>query len=713
MIKVGIVGGILPWQSYTHGILSIEINGPINLEGTSGKGFFADLADLETIDGLDKVDTSDVTTMDSMFAGDWDLTDLDVSHFNTSKVTDMAGMFFQDMSVKAIDVSKFDTSKVTDMSSMFAVADQVKILDVSNFDTSKVIYMSAMFLSDSSLKDLDVSRFDTSRVENMEEMFFSDRRLTNLDVSNFDTSGVTNMNGMFMHDYALTQLNVSNFDTSNVTDMSSMFDDDTALTQLDVSNFDTSKVTDMSNMFQGDTGLTQLDVSNFDMSNVTKMDAMFSVDPELWVLKLGSKFSNSALASLTIHNEDNKIHDGTVIRKPTGPGWQAVGKNGTVDNPQGHLYTDKDDFAQNRPAEAETYVWQHEPVADKSTLNVQDVNLTVGDKWDPKLGFKSATDIDGNSIGLDKITVSGKVDTNTAGDYKVTYTNGKISKEITVHVTAKNNPTPGPTPSPSPSPQPTPNPTPTPSTPVTPATPTTPSNNNTSFPDYAAKKGAAVYGINNLYLYKKANFTKGQRIAKYMKKPRIYRPMFVVTDYARSITGKLRYKVTDVNHRSKTAGQSGYITASWKYVRPVYYASKHRKITVISPKGVNAYKTEALTGKVKNYKQGTVLNVKGIVKHNLTTRYILTNGKYVTANRKLVNMGRHKTVKKVRAKTTINRYKNVNLSKRNQTYKKGKVFKVYNYDYSHGYNLQKHGALRYHVAGGYITGNSKYVKVIR
>ena len=257
-------------------------------------------------------------------------------------------------------------------------------------------------------------------------------------------------------------------------------------------------------------------------------------------------------------------------------------------------------------------------------------------------------------------------------------------------------------PLPNPLPKPTPAPTPLPQ--IKP---------ESGLPNYAATKGSATSPVNHIYLYKHSNFKKSDRIAEYVKKPRIYRPMFVVTDYARSITGKLRYKVTDVNHRSKTAGKSGYVTASWKYVRPVYYASKHSKITVISPTGVNAYKTEALTGKVKNYKQGTVLNVKGMVKHNLTTRYILTNGKYVTANRKLVNMGRHKTVKKVRAKTTINRYKNVNLSRRNQTYKKGEVFKVYNYDYSHGYNLQKHGALRYHVAGGYITGNSKYVKVIR
>lgn len=339
------------------------------------------------------------------------------------------------------------------------------------------------------------------------------------------------------------------------------------------------------------------------------------------------------------------------------------------------------------------------PVNDKTSLNVHDVTLNVGDHWDPALGFTSASDRNGNSVGIGQVSVTGTVNTAVPGNYTITYSYGGVTKGIDVYVRANNsaNVTPS-TPS-------------TPNNPTTPSNPSTPNNTNSNpvLPNYASKKGAVVYGINNLYLYKNANFTKGQRITKYVKKPRIYRPMFVVTDYSRSTTGKLRYKVTDVDHPSKT----GYITANWNYVRPVYYASKHSKITVISPKGVNGYKTEALTGKVKNYKQGTVLNVKGMVKHNLTTRYILSNGKYVTANRKLVNMGRHKTVKKVRAKTTINRYKDVNLSRRNQTYKKGKVFKVYNYDYSHGYNLQKHGALRYHVAGGYITGNSKYVKVIR
>lgn len=241
-------------------------------------------------------------------------------------------------------------------------------------------------------------------------------------------------------------------------------------------------------------------------------------------------------------------------------------------------------------------------------------------------------------------------------------------------------------------------------------TPVEPTNN---VPTNAAQKGAVVYAVNKIGLYSSPDFTKANRKGWYVKKPRVARPMFVVTGYERSQNGALRYRVRDVNHLSKTAGQTGYITANWKYVRPVYYAAKHSTITVINPRGVNAYRKANLTGKVKAYKQGTVLKVKGIVKHNLTTRYVLTNGNYVTANRKLVNMGRHKQVKAIKTKQTINRYRDVNLTKQNKRLAKNKKLKVYNLDYSQKNDVTKHGTLRYRVAGGYITSNTKYVKVYR
>ncbi|WP_283678973.1 DUF5776 domain-containing protein [Lentilactobacillus sp. Marseille-Q4993] len=155
-------------------------------------------------------------------------------------------------------------------------------------------------------------------------------------------------------------------------------------------------------------------------------------------------------------------------------------------------------------------------------------------------------------------------------------------------------------------------------------------------------KGEAVYAIKPIYLYKNASFKKSERIASYPKQKRVNRPMFVVVGYER-VNGKLRYQVKDVNHSKKTAGKTGYITASTKYVLPVYYSSlpKSKTVTVISKRGVYSYTNKNLTGKSKHYKKGTHLKVKAIVKHNLTTRYQLSNGKFITANKKLVIQGNY------------------------------------------------------------------------
>lgn len=156
---------------------------------------------------------------------------------------------------------------------------------------------------------------------------------------------------------------------------------------------------------------------------------------------------------------------------------------------------------------------------------------------------------------------------------------------------------------------------------------------STGLPNYAVKEGVVVYATKGLYMYKTANFKKSQRISKFAKATRVNRPAFVVIDYARSNSGSLRYKV-----RSLKNGKTGYITASRKYVVNAFYQTtpKSRRITVLSPKGINAYKSASLKTKVKHYKKGARLAVKRIVKHKLTTRYQLTNGHFVTAKKTLV-----------------------------------------------------------------------------
>jgi len=155
-------------------------------------------------------------------------------------------------------------------------------------------------------------------------------------------------------------------------------------------------------------------------------------------------------------------------------------------------------------------------------------------------------------------------------------------------------------------------------------------------PQAVVTKQQAVYGSKTLYLYRKPTFTVKNRVAKYVKTKRTDRPMFVVIGYGRSQAGRLRYQVRDVNQHSRTAGKTGYITAKTGYVTTAYYQKKVQRLTVIGKSGLNTYQTVSLTGKVRHYAQGTQLKVVGISHHNLATRFVLANGHYVTANKKLV-----------------------------------------------------------------------------
>lgn len=228
-----------------------------------------------------------------------------------------------------------------------------------------------------------------------------------------------------------------------------------------------------------------------------------------------------------------------------------------------------------------------------------------------------------------------------------------------------------------------------------------------------APEGTVIYATKKIGLYKHATFTNKARKQWYAKKARINRPMFVVTGYAKSKNGVKRYQVKDVNHHSKTNGKTGYVTANAKYTSRVYYAAKHKTITVINPKGVNAYSKKSLTHKKAHYKQGQVLKVKKIVNQNLTTRFVLSNGRYITANKTLVQSGKQTMPKRVQAKTALNRYGTANLTKRNKHLSTHAILKVTGWTYANANNFSKSDTLRYQVAGGYITGNKQLVRVLK
>ncbi|MFD1455932.1 DUF5776 domain-containing protein [Levilactobacillus lanxiensis] len=140
----------------------------------------------------------------------------------------------------------------------------------------------------------------------------------------------------------------------------------------------------------------------------------------------------------------------------------------------------------------------------------------------------------------------------------------------------------------------------------------------------------AVYALKKIYLYQKPTFNQHQRLATYVKTNRTKRPMFVVVGYARSNSGLLRYQVKDA------AGKTGYITAKSAFIAPVYYQKSVKQIKVLNKKGINSYQDLKLTEAGKHVKMGATLKVIGLKHYHLTTRFELSNGQYVSANKKLV-----------------------------------------------------------------------------
>lgn len=282
----------------------------------------------------------------------------------------------------------------------------------------------------------------------------------------------------------------------------------------------------------------------------------------------------------------------------------------------------------------------------QASVNVKNTTIPVGSSWSKADNFVSGTTVYNTDMTADDTTTSGSVDTSKAGTYNVDYTyhapSGDITKTATVTVY---NPSTGggtnngggntgsSTSSSSSSSAVTTNP-------GSGAGGTTTETSGTTVPSTidGIQKNSVVYATKGIYLYSKPTFEKANRRVHYPAKPRSSRPMFLVKGTAYSKNGVLRYYVKNTD-----TGKTGYITANKDFVSNVYYQTvpKDKTITVWSKGGLNEYKKSNLTGKVRHYKKGAHVKVTKLVKHNLTTRYELSNGHFVSANKRLVYAGKH------------------------------------------------------------------------
>lgn len=219
----------------------------------------------------------------------------------------------------------------------------------------------------------------------------------------------------------------------------------------------------------------------------------------------------------------------------------------------------------------------------------------------------------------------------------------------------------------------------------------------------AAVSPFVIYGKRGFYRYSSPSFTKANRVASYVKKPMMYAPTFKVVNTKKSTNGQLRYQLSD----------GSYITTNRKFVGKLYPSGKKapKQVYALAANGVTSYRSKKLSQstKARRYKQGTRLAVQRAVRVGNTLRYQLKNGRYISASRKLVSTKKFNIPIKIRAKRAVTRYRSANLTKAVGKVAKNTQLKVFGWDYTNGHNRLKSSHLVYRVAGGYVTGNAKFV----
>ena len=142
-----------------------------------------------------------------------------------------------------------------------------------------------------------------------------------------------------------------------------------------------------------------------------------------------------------------------------------------------------------------------------------------------------------------------------------------------------------------------------------------------------------AYSIKATGLYKNYKFKKSGLIKWFAKAKRTNRPVF-------KVIGKQGQAYKVISYNKGTYKKVGYVNKA-SLTNLYYNSSNYRSngVYVIDQKGINSYSKLNLKSKVKQYKFGDKLIVNKLIKKGLAYRFQLTNGNYITANKKLIEMG--------------------------------------------------------------------------
>ncbi|HBM3583190.1 TPA: bacterial Ig-like domain-containing protein [Listeria innocua] len=466
-LKVG-GGDLSNWFNTTGFLISkaddaevkkIVFTEPVNAPSNSMQLFWGtSLSSVEEICGLFYLDTSKVTNMKSMFANMNRLKSIDVSNFDTKNVTTMAYMFFELSGIESIDVSNFDTKNVIDMANMFYKMTNLKSLDVSNFDTKKVGSMQLMFYSMTSLTSLDISSFETNSSTNMDSMFNGANNLSHINLGKKIkfSRGIKSQlvgapssapyNGRWLNTRSRTQYSASDIMTKyNGLDMYGYYH---WVKANSIEAIDSTIYTG-NDWKAEDNFLSAMDkeFNLIDFPLVTVTGSVDTTTPGEYEITYSVNGLTTTITVTVKENQASVVAENSTIY--TKESWKAEDNFVSATNKKGKIadissVTVTGEVDVNTPGDYEI-MYTIDGVStkiivtvkeDKSSIEAKDSALYVGDTWNSKDNFISATDKEGNPVDFKDIKVEGTVNTTKPGTNKVTYLYGNQSKEVTITVKA-------------------------------------------------------------------------------------------------------------------------------------------------------------------------------------------------------------------------------------------------------------------------------------
>lgn len=176
------------WDNTTKTI-TVSTTSNILYTGTNCARMFANLTNLEDIQGLTLLNTSNCVDMGEMFRSCQSLTSLDLSNFNTENVRLMGGMFRDLKAMTTLDLSSFRTDNVISVGAMFrgeSASNRNTLRSINfgeHFQLPNNDGFAFTFAYTNLSGALDLSMFECSAMSDLEYMFEGSSYITSVDLS--------------------------------------------------------------------------------------------------------------------------------------------------------------------------------------------------------------------------------------------------------------------------------------------------------------------------------------------------------------------------------------------------------------------------------------------------------------------------------------------------------------------------------------------------